>query len=209
MTVRLAALLVCWLLGLGGAAQAMADASPQALIAQATERLVQALRQDGEAIKQEPALAYRISDAIIVPLVDFRGVARWVMGKHWRDATPAQRERFLAEFQAFLIRTYVTAMVSYSQDIVSHARNIRYLPVHATPGEDKVMVPTVIRLESGPSIRIDYRMHRVRGSWKIYDVTVGGVSLAAANRDAFVAEIERYGIDGVTERLAARNHRQP
>jgi phospholipid transport system substrate-binding protein len=41
--------------------------------------------------------------------------------------------------------------------------------------------------------------------WKVYDVTVGGVSLVTNYRESFAAEVRKSGIDGLVKSLRTRN----
>ena len=42
-------------------------------------------------------------------------------------------------------------------------------------------------------------------SWKVYDVSIDGVSLVINYRSTFGAEIRRKGMDGLIETLAQKN----
>jgi phospholipid transport system substrate-binding protein len=45
----------------------------------------------------------------------------------------------------------------------------------------------------------------VKDQWKIYDVSIEGISLVVSYRASFAQEIRNYGLDGLLEHLAARN----
>ena len=64
---------------------------------------------------------------------------------------------------------------------------------------------TEVQQHGGTPIPIDYRMHLKDGAWKVYDVTVDGVSMVASNRSSFAEEIQQGGIDALIDRLAQRN----
>jgi phospholipid transport system substrate-binding protein len=109
------------------------------------------------------------------------------------------------EYREFLTRVYVTAMVNYTDEIVSHARNISYPETFTSAMDSRARVRTELRFESGVGVDVDYHMHSVHGQWKIYDVSVGGMSLVLANRQTLSEQIARSGMDGVIDELAARN----
>jgi phospholipid transport system substrate-binding protein len=56
-----------------------------------------------------------------------------------------------------------------------------------------------------PGMQIDYRLRRTGSGWKIYDVTIEGVSLAVSYRTTFSEEIRRNGIEALIDNLAVRN----
>ncbi len=122
------------MLALGAAAQAAAEPSPRELIKQATARLVEALQHNRQVIRENPAVAQQIAEEIAIPLIDFPGVARGVLGNHWREASPGQRTRFTRAFRRFLELVYVTAMAIYADEIISHAKNISYPPLKLREG---------------------------------------------------------------------------
>ena len=112
-----------WLI-LGGLSIATADEalSPAQQVIQKTSDQLQVSLQKPE-YKADFRKATTLVDQIINPNVDFDRVSILVLGKHWRSATPEQRDRFKQEFRMLLVRTYTTAFTEYSD------WKIRYLPL--------------------------------------------------------------------------------
>ena len=46
------------------------------------------------------------------------------------------------------------------------------------------------------------------GDWKVYDVTINGVSLVITYRSSFNQEVQRNGLDGLIERIKERNRNE-
>ncbi len=201
---KIDALVVLYMLALGAAAQAAPDPSPRELIKQATAQLVEALQLNRQKIKENPAVAQQIAEQIAIPLIDFPGVARGVLGSHWRVASPEQRARFTRAFRRFLESVYVTAMAIYADEIISHAKNISYPPLQLRDGSREAVVRTLINLRGGLKVEVNYVMHRVAGRWKVHDVSVMGISLARIYRNTFAREIRRRGLDGLIIELESR-----
>jgi phospholipid transport system substrate-binding protein len=126
-------------------------------------------------------------------------MSRWVLGKHWREASEGQRVRFVEEFRSLLVRTYATALLEYSNQAVE------VLPVRAAPDATDVVVRTEVRQPGAPPIPIQYSMNLEQGDWKVYDVTIDGISLVASYRSTFNAEASRGGLDRVIALLVERN----
>lgn len=205
MTIRTYALLV--LLPLSWPCLGMAQADdPRELVIGASQRLVDALKDKGDAIHADRQVAYQIAEDVVTPHIDFQLVGRWVLGQYWRTATPAQRERFTDEFRILLMRTYVAAMVEYSDQIVSHASSIRYLPTRSKPDDPYASVQLEISLPDRPPVQASYSLYRTDAGWKIYDVTVEGVSLVTTYRSSFANEIRRGGMDELIAKLASKNN---
>lgn len=197
-------LLSASLLGMQVTAFAATETDAQQLIIDRSGELVDALKEQQAAIKSDPQIAYKLVEDIVLPHVDFNRVARLVLGKYWRQANDEQRERFTKEFRDFLVRTYVTAMIEFSDQIVSHAKNVKYLPFRNSDPND-VSVRMQITLPDRPPMQINYSLYQDENGWKIYDLALEGLSLATTYRSSFSTQIRREGIDGLINKLAERN----
>ena len=179
-------------------------AAAQDLVVTNTTKLLNELKANNGNIKEDNSIAYSLVEDIVLPHIDFRRVGQIVLGKYWRRANEEQRNRFVNEFRSFLVRTYVTAMIEFSDQIVSHANNVRYLPFRNTDPED-VTVRMEIRLADRPPVSVNYSLYLKNANWLIYDLSVEGISLATTYRSSFASEIRRGGIDKLIDKLAARN----
>jgi phospholipid transport system substrate-binding protein len=178
--------------------------SPRELIETASDHLIQVLRERRDAVRSDPQVALAIARETVLPLLDFQRAAKWVLGPHWRSASDDQRTRFTEAFRDFLVRTYVTAMSVYVDEIIAHGNRVTYLPVHMGADDEQAVVRAIIHLQSGVNAEVGYRLHRRDGPWKIFDVTLEGVSMLTTYRISFASEIERDGLDALIERLQRR-----
>ena len=172
-------------------------ADPRELVMHVSNELVDALRDQREAIRQDDAIAYRLADRIVVPHIDFERIARWVLGKHWRSASEAQRAAFMDGFRQHLMRTYVSSMITYTDEILAHADEVSYPPLRDPNGSDQVTVRSRISLPRGGTAQVDYTMVKTAGNWKIADLAIDGISLALTYRKEFSAQISRNGLDAL------------
>ena len=79
-------------------------------------------------------------------------------------------------------------------------------PLKLQPADTEVMVRSVIKQTNGADpIDINYSMEKTDNGWKVYDVTIAGVSLVQNYRSSFNSEIQKSGIDGLIATLAAKN----
>lgn len=172
-------------------------ADPRELVMRVSNELVDALRDQREAIRQDDAIAYRLADRIVVPHIDFERIARWVLGKHWRSASEAQRAAFMDGFRQHLMRTYVSSMITYTDEILAHADEVSYPPLRDPNGSDQVTVRSRISLPRGGTAQVDYTMVKTAANWKIADLAIDGISLALTYRKEFSAQISRNGLDAL------------
>lgn len=188
---------------------ARADNSPEDLLRQTAAVVTDTLQEERTALEQDPRRIYELMDRILFPHVDMPRLARLVLGRYWRQATPEQRSRFTEEFKRLLQRTYATAIQTYIDEITEQAPrvNISYQPTRVDPETGEALVRTVIETPRGRSYAVDYRMHRREEGWKIYDIIIEGISLLTNYRTSFAAEAQRVGVDGLIAELAERNRR--
>jgi phospholipid transport system substrate-binding protein len=175
-----------------------ADA-PVAVINVTATNLQQALvgKQDYFA-KNLPEL-YQMVDQVLVPSFDVEYAGKQVLGKkHWTAASKDQRDRFIAAFYDFLVKTYAKAVLEFDQ------RRMKVQPEPSySKGRDKALVRTELQLKDGSRVLVAYALRDKPEGWRIYDVRVDGVSYVQNYRSQFDAEITALGIDTVIERLEA------
>lgn len=172
---------------------------PEALVRQTSDRMLAVLKEQHDVIESEPKRLYGLVDDIVLPHFDFERMARWVLGKHWRQANPEQQQAFVGQFRTLLVRTYGTALLEYSD------QKVNFLPLRMNADSKDVVVRTEVLKAGGPPIPISYSMIRKDDGWKVYDVTIDGISLVSNYRTTFATEIRSSGIDGLIKRLAERN----
>ncbi len=179
---------------------------PQPLVVKRLDELVRQLGDNAEQIRKDPTVAYRISDELMAPHIDFPRIARLIVGKYWRDASETQRQLLIKEIESLLTRSYVTAMVSYVDQIVEQQKGTRYHPSRYQTGDRKTSVRATIPLEGGQTADVQYKLY-YRGEWKIYDIRIEGISLAITYRTSMGEKIKKIGLDGLIAQLAERNSR--
>lgn len=192
-----AALLV--LFALLGAPRMATASDPQEVVRQASEQVLAELAREGATLSADPQRLYALVDAVLLEHMDFARMARWVLGKHWKAATPEQQARFVAEFRRLLVRTYATALAGY------RGQRVEFLPRRDSVKADEAIVRAEILQPGGPAIPVQFNLHRSGAVWKAYDVSIDGISLVANYRASFGAEVRRGGLEGLINALAARN----
>lgn len=176
------------------------DLNPaQRVIQGVSEDLMRVLQEDRDLLRTDPAYVHRLVDRLLLPNLDFSRVAALVLGPHWREASPSQRQAFERELKTLLIQTYASALDRLS------TWELRYPPMRLVPGQTRALVRTELRQTGGAFVAVDYRMALKGDRWVAYDALVEGVSLLAAYRAQFTEIARRRGIDGLIDELSARN----
>ena len=180
---------------------ARAEIAPEQLVHQTADDILADIKVHRELYAHDYDKLYQMADKKVLPHFDFRRMSQWVLGRSWRTATPEQRDRFVQQFRDLLVRTYSTALLNYKDE------KIIYLPVQSKPGDDDVLVRTEVKQSGGqPNIPIYYSFYRNKdGEWKVYDVTIEGISLVTQYRSTYASKIRDQGLDALIADMADRN----
>jgi phospholipid transport system substrate-binding protein len=175
---------------------------PQTLIKTSSDRMQKALKENKATIEKNPSFVYGLVDKILLPNFDFSKMSKLALGKNWRKASTAQRERFIGEFRLLLVRTYSIAMLEFTDgDIV-------FLPFRGDLAKKKVKVKMEIARPNGPTIPMALSMYLSKQKkWMVYDVKIDGISLVTNYRSTFATEIRNDGMDKLIENLSTRNQK--
>ena len=142
---------------------------------------------------------FALAEEKIVPNFNFDHVCKLVLGKNFSKATKEQQDAFEREFRSLLIRTYASALSKYRN------QTIEYKPLRDSADDKDVVVKTQILQPGGQPLAVDYSLEQVGDVWKVYDITIEGVSLVTNYRGQFSNEVRQGGMDGLIQKLADKN----
>ncbi|MBM5812249.1 MAG: ABC transporter substrate-binding protein [Gammaproteobacteria bacterium] len=172
---------------------------PQELIEKAARGMLQALDAEREVVRRDPARVRRLVDEILLPHFDTDYAARLVLGRHWRAATPAQRERFTEAFYQSLLRTYGASIADFT------AARLIVLPFRGDLASGQAIVRTEVRRDDGTRVPVSYTLRATPAGWKAWDVTIEGISWVRNLRNDVGAEVEQRGLEALISRLENEN----
>jgi phospholipid transport system substrate-binding protein len=178
---------------------ALAQQAPNELVQQVTEEVLEIIRKDREIQNGSTSRVIELVDKKVLPHFNFQRMTALAVGKDWRKATPLQQQHLAGEFKTLLVRTYANALTGYRN------QKVVYKPFKMKPDETDVLVRTEVQQPGNKPIQLDYSLEMRDGSWKVYDVTVAGISLVTNYRDQFAQEVRAGGIDALVASIAAKN----
>src|SRR2546422_3938909 len=152
-------------------ARAQQDLGPEELVRKVTQDVLDAIRSDRQLAAGDKQKALKLAEEKVLPLIDFEEATRLAVGRAWAQATPEQRKKLVEEFRRMLVRTYSNAISAYE------GQTMKVLLVRMKPGDTEVTVRNQYIRAGGTPLPVDYQMHKTDQGWKIYDITVEGVSL--------------------------------
>jgi phospholipid transport system substrate-binding protein len=136
---------------------------------------------------RQPAAARRQRVAgILRQAVDIDGVGRFILGRWWRVATPAEQQEYMTLFEETLIRNLSARFGEYEGVRFSMGRSQQRT-------EDDVLVNTIIERPGQAAFNLDWRVGEVNGQPRMVDVIAEGTSLRLTQRSEYSAVISRNG----------------
>jgi phospholipid transport system substrate-binding protein len=172
--------------------------TPDQVVSETAETLAKRIDGQQAHLAANPADLYKLVDEVFLPVFDTDYAGRLVLGKHWRTATDGQRQKFIDTFYDFLLRSYARYVLRFERD------KVRILPASsAVPDPKNTVVKSVMQLEDGTSLPVNYSLRQTKDGWRAFDVRIEGISYVQNYRNQFNAEIKAKGIDAVIARLQA------
>ncbi len=173
--------------------------APDELVRKVTADVLDSIKADKQLQAGDRKKALALAEEKILPHVDFQEAAKLATGKAWNSATPEQQKKVTDEFRSMLVRIYSNAIDVY------RGQTMKVLPVRQAPGATDVTVRNQYLREGRPPVPVEYSMKKTPEGWKIYDISVEGVSLVLTYRAEFEQITRTSGVDGLIKRLAEKN----
>ena len=169
--------------------------SPNDVIQDAADALAAELDGRKEELAADRAELYAVIDEILLPRFDRRYAAQLVLGRHWRTANAEQRDSFINAFYGTLLRKYADGVLEFNQD------RVEILPFRGDLTKDRTTVKSIVQLDDGTKVPVNYGMVRRDTGWMMFDVTIEGISYVRNFRTELNAEIQAKNLDAVISRL--------
>lgn len=163
----------------------------RAQTAQDAEKFIQNLAQTAISTVAEKTLSQNERDdrfrRLFVSSFDLPQIARFVLARYWRQASPDQQRDFLKEFEDFNVLTWARRFQDYNGEKLDTRG--------ATKESDRGwLVDSQILRNQGPPIPVQWRLRQGDdGNLRIVDIIVEGVSMAITNRSDYNAALQSNG----------------
>jgi phospholipid transport system substrate-binding protein len=176
--------------------------APDLLVKNVTLEVVDIILKDKDIQKGDRKKVIALIEARVLPHFNFQAMTSSAVGRNWDKANAEQKARLMDEFKTLLVRTYSSALASYSN------QKFDFRPLRAKPTDTDVTVNVRILQSGTEPVTIDYDMEKRPAGWKVWDVRVGGISLVANYRTEFDNLIRERGVEGLIKALYDKNSSQ-
>lgn len=182
------------------AASAADQSNPYKLMDEAAAKTFTRLKNEQPKIKQNPDYLRDIVRQELLPYVQIKYAGALVLGRYYRDATPAQRDAYFAAFGDYLAQAYGQALALY------HGQTYQIQPEQPIGNADVVAIRvTIIDPNGRPPVRLDFqwRKNSRTGDWQAYDMVAEGISMITTKQNEWGDLLRTKGIDALTAQLKA------
>ncbi|HER26343.1 MAG TPA: ABC transporter substrate-binding protein [Rhodospirillales bacterium] len=126
-----------------------------------------------------------------------KGIGKWILGRHWKKATPDERAEYLRLFEDLMVISYVDRFAAYTGEPLLVIKTLRQNDTNAT------VYAEIEQPGGAPTVHVDWRVARKGTMYKIVDVIVEGTSMSSTLRSDFGSTIRRRGgkVSGLIDAL--------
>ncbi len=168
---------------------------PYEQVEQAIVELAEAIAGREDELRNDREALYGLINNVLLPRFDRRYAAQLVLGKNWRDADESQRERFIEGFYNSLLKKYSDGVLEFDPD------RVQLLPFRGDLSKKRTIVKTNVRLSDGTKVSVNYGFAMRQDGWKMFDVSVEGISYVRNYRAEMESEIRATSLEAVISRL--------
>lgn len=164
-----------------------ATQSPQAIVESVATELF-GLVKAKNAAKTADDVYFKQVEGTLDGVVNFPFIAASVMGKAFKQATPAQRQEFQKVFKDGMVKSLAKGVLGYADSKVTIAGVNEVNPARS-------IVKQEVAIE-GATHKLDYTMRKEKsGEWKLINVVLNGVNLGQSFSGQFKASLKKYNGD--------------
>lgn len=174
-----------------------APEDPVKMLRDVTNNVLHALQKRNPSDLKD---VYALVDNLVLPYCDFDEMSKWVAGRTvWGKASMQTKEEFMDQFKILVVRTYATALNSYTNEKIEFGKQKLDL------NKDRIQVSSTVLRQNKENIRLDYRLIKHENKWYVYDIIIEGVSILQGFQAQFSSQIRQEGLDKVIAQIKQHN----
>ena len=188
--IALATLIVATCTGLADTSQ------PSQIVADTAGRILEQIDARRAEFEANPEELRSLVREELLPMMDQEYSARLILGRQGRDLPAEQVAEFAEALSTVLTDRYSSGLLRFRS-----REQLEILPPNSNDTDRLTRVRTRVQLESGGSAPVDYAFRKTTEGWKVFDVTVEGVSYVITFRNQLGPRVAAEGIEKVTADL--------
>jgi phospholipid transport system substrate-binding protein len=163
---------------------ASADVDPQLAKDMVTKLATQAVEvMVGKNIPDQDRIArFR---ALFIASVDMPNVSRFILGRHWKTASPDQQTEFMKLFEDMLVYTWASRFKEASDKIAVNVVGVK------ADGDTGAIVESQILREGQEPTPVLWRLRQSDAGLRISDLMIEGTSMIVTYREEYASVISQ------------------
>lgn len=160
----------------------------------------QRIAREQATIKKDPEILRTIVTEELVPYIDSRYAAGYVIGNSVKLSTIPKEDfnKFVVAFQNYMVGTYAGVFTQYRDQKV-----IIEPGAPLDPSKKIITIRTRVIDPGKPDIKIEFKLRRMKdtNNWLVFDMVAEGISLLDSKRSEFGSLIRQQGLNSVATLL--------
>lgn len=175
--------------------------TPLPMIKGVNDNILGVLQKNQSKLKDNPKIIEQAITQYFIPHVDTTGMSRSVLGRQaWTKASTEEKNQFTQEFTRLVLRTYAQPLSHYSGE------KVEFLPMKASSVPQFSQIQSIIVRPNGQRIPVTYHLVKnAQGEWKVYDLSVEGVSLLNSFRNQFGQALRNEELKAIISKMHQKN----
>jgi phospholipid transport system substrate-binding protein len=164
------------------------------------DQTFQRIAREQTEIKKNPEILRTIVTEELVPYIDSRYAAGYVIGNSIKLNTVPKEDFniFVGAFQNYMVGTYAGVFTQYRDQKV-----IIEPGAPLDPSKKIITIKTRVIDPGKPDIKIEFKLRRIKdaNNWLVFDMVAEGISLLDSKRSEFGSLIRQQGLKSVATLL--------
>ena len=175
---------------------AYAGDSPDLFLKKSVREVAQFIAENKETLENDESFLKTKVDELIIPKLDITLMSKIVLGKKiWLSINSQKREKFILTFRGLMVKTYMKSLTAFNGE------KIKFIPYIEGKRPDIAKVKSIYLLSEG-QIAVNYRLKLNKSNeWKVFDISIDGISLLRNYRSDFQNHVDVHGITSLIDSL--------
>ena len=178
---------------------AYAADSPDLFLKKSVREVAQFISENKETLENDEGFLKAKVDELIIPKLDIELMSKIVLGKKiWLSINSYQRDKFILAFRGLMVKTYMKSLTAFNGE------KIKFIPYIEGKRPDIAKVKSIYLLPEG-EIAVNYRLKLDKvNEWRVFDISIDGISLLRNYRSDFQNHVEAHGINALIDDLESK-----
>ena len=175
---------------------AYAGDTPDFFLKKSVREVALFISENKETLENDENFLQAKVDELIIPKLDIQLMSKIVLGKKiWLSINSYQKNKFVLAFRGLMVKTYMKSFTAFDGE------KIKFIPYIEGKRPDIAKVKSIYLLSEG-QIAVNYSLKLNKSNeWKVFDISIDGISLLRNYRSDFQNHVDVHGITSLIDSL--------